>query len=66
MKTSRLLLVASLLAATAALLSAGPSTQFQNRPAAPTPATAIVAVAGSNQSAPVAAVCTTCACCKKA
>jgi hypothetical protein len=65
MKTSRLLLVAGLLAGTAALLSAGPSPQFPNRPAAPKPAPAAAAPAANNQAAPIAAVCTTCACCKK-
>jgi hypothetical protein len=68
MKTSRLLLVAGLLAGTAAFLSAGPSPQFSNRLAAPKPApvTAAGAPAANNQAMPVAAVCTTCACGKKA
>jgi len=66
MKTSRILLLAGLLAGTASLLSAGPGPQFWNRSAAPQPAPAAVSATTINQTAPMAAVCSNCACCKKA
>ena len=71
MKTSRLLLLAGLLAGTASLLTAGPGPQFWSRPVAPQPAPATItpaAVAATTDipTAPMAAVCSTCACCKKA
>jgi len=65
MKTSRLLL-AGLLAGSVSFLTAGPGPQFWSRPAAPKPAPVAVAAAVGGQTAPMAAVCATCACCKKA
>jgi hypothetical protein len=69
MKTSRLLLLAGLLAGAASLLTAGPGPQFWNRQTAQQPASTAVAAATPTQSAMPAMACTAmpaCACCKKA
>jgi hypothetical protein len=70
MKPTRLLLAIAAVAGAAALLPAGPSPQYWNRPSAPakTPAPAAATVTPPPTSAPAAtacASCTTCACGKK-
>ena len=67
MKTS--LLLATLLAGSASLLTAGPGPQFWNRPAAPKPATPAVAAATPAQHDMTTMACAAmpaCAYCKKA
>lgn len=73
MKTYRSLLLVAALVGSAALLSAGPSTQFPSRSPAPKPeaakatAPAKVTAPAHTPSAPMVATanCATCTCCKK-
>jgi hypothetical protein len=66
MQPTRLFLVAATFAGTAALLTAGPSPQYWNRPPTPTQ-TPPAAATKVTTPAPVAvATCATCACCQKA